>query len=58
MLLHSAGSLPDETACRKALDHCLESGIYSAILTNGGEPAYVGTPEGHLAAPAAEDRSG
>jgi tagatose 6-phosphate kinase len=40
-------SLADETAFRKALDRCLESGIYCAILTNGGEPAYVGTPEGH-----------
>jgi tagatose 6-phosphate kinase len=50
--LHEFGStfgysLSNDAACRKALDICIEKGIWCTILTNGGEPVYVGTGDGH-----------
>jgi 1-phosphofructokinase family hexose kinase len=40
-------NLDSEKMYRNALEDCLKRGIFCTILTNGQNPVYVGTPDGH-----------
>lgn len=39
--------LDTEEMYRRSLDDCIQRGIGCTIITDGANPAYVGTPEGH-----------